>query len=210
MRVHKIVPHKLSTLSGGSSVYCSKNPLVRWLNWIKLDKLLTLAPHPIPHSCVLDLGCGNGVLLPSLCERYNMVFGLDIDPEAVASCLTLAHLNDLSNVIVHSFKGPKFPFNSKSFDIVFAASVLEHCRDLHKVASEIHRVLLPGGCLVYVSPTEGWLYRLGRLVCGYTKPVDHYHTGLEIEEVLGQYFKKEVAINFPLLPVYRMGRFKKE
>lgn len=207
MKIHKIPPNKLPSYPGGSTVYNSSNPMVRWLNWAKLNRLLQLAPYPIPHSSVLDLGCGNGVLLPSLCKHYDMVFGLDIDLNAVGSCNLLAVAHKLNNFVAHHLNSPRFPLNSKSFDIVFAASVLEHCQDLHKIASEIHRILLPGGCLVYVSPTEGWLYRLGRVVCGYQKPIDHYYNTSEIEDVLGQYLKKEVSFNYPGLPVYRMGRF---
>ena len=46
------------------------------------------------------------------------------------------------------------PFADNTFDIVFAAAVLHHSKDLKKVFGEIHRVLRPGGRLVLINETS--------------------------------------------------------
>ena len=53
------------------------------------------------------------------------------------------------------------PFIDNTFDIVFAAAVLHHSKDLKKVFMEIHRVLKPGGRLVLINETSrGMLERI--------------------------------------------------
>jgi len=46
------------------------------------------------------------------------------------------------------------PFVDNTFDIVFAAAVLHHSKDLKKVFGEIYRVLKPGGRLVLINETS--------------------------------------------------------
>lgn len=46
------------------------------------------------------------------------------------------------------------PFVDCTFDIVFAAAVLHHSKDLRRVFGEIYRVLKPGGKLVLINETS--------------------------------------------------------
>ncbi|MFA4990103.1 MAG: methyltransferase domain-containing protein [Candidatus Omnitrophota bacterium] len=46
------------------------------------------------------------------------------------------------------------PFIDNTFDMVFAAAVLHHSKNLKKVFSEIYRVLKPGGRLVLINETS--------------------------------------------------------
>jgi len=46
------------------------------------------------------------------------------------------------------------PFIDNTFDIVFAAAVLHHSKNLKKVFGEIYRVLKPGGKLVLINETS--------------------------------------------------------
>lgn len=53
------------------------------------------------------------------------------------------------------------PFANNTFDIVFAAAVLHHSKDLQKVFGEIYRVLKPGGRLILINETaRGILERI--------------------------------------------------
>lgn len=69
-------------------------------------------------------------------------------------------------------------------DVVIAADVLEHFRDLGPIVAAVHRWLRPGGILLTSLPTENLWYRLLRLIFRVTKPVDHYHTAAQVEDQL--------------------------
>jgi anaerobic magnesium-protoporphyrin IX monomethyl ester cyclase len=212
--VVRIERGSLERLSKGvyvdSPVYFSGNSLVRSLNWRKLDFALS---HLLmeDNRRVLDLGCGNGVMLPTLSGRFDLVAGIDLHTNAAAR---LKHEYGLENVSLLSGDGRRLPFRDNSFHTVLAFSSIEHFRNLQEVTAEIARVVEPGGFLLFLSPSENMFYRLGRRVFGYEKPEDHYHSAGEIMEVLKEYFTREIDRDFPVnfppgLSVYRLGRFRR-
>ena len=63
-------------------------------------------------------------------------------------------------------------------------------------------------------PTENFFYQFGRMLFGYRKPEDHYHSARTIETVVEKYFRPEAKSHLPIgvpgfLSVYRLGRFVK-
>jgi SAM-dependent methyltransferase len=100
---------------------------------------------------VLDLGCGrNGLHGDDLsCAPGATVFGVDPDPEA------LAENRVLSLRAVGS--GEDLPFSAGTFDVVASAWVLEHLDHPGLVFSEVRRVLVTGGCFVFLTP-NAWNY----------------------------------------------------
>jgi SAM-dependent methyltransferase len=63
--------------------------------------------------------------------------------------------------------GNRLPFANGSFDRIWGNAILHHL-DLPTVASEIARVLAPGGIAVFCEPWgENWLLRLARGRLGY-------------------------------------------
>jgi ubiquinone/menaquinone biosynthesis C-methylase UbiE len=189
-----------------SPIYYTGSWPVRELQWRKLGALVKMAKGE--SGRVLDLCCGNGVLLPTLSRMFDQVVGLDIHTEA-ASVLRSYH--QLRNVFLIADNAYSMCFKDDSFDFIFAASCLEHFRDLDKISREISRVLKPGGKLFYLCPTENLLYCIGRKLLGYTKPIDHYWTADLIEWHLKSQFKPVTLKSYPsaLLPIYRMGVWKK-
>ncbi|MBN2125075.1 MAG: methyltransferase domain-containing protein, partial [Deltaproteobacteria bacterium] len=194
-----------------SPVYFARNPVVRALNWAKLDAGLSLLPDTEERREVLDFGCGNGVMLPSLSARYDRVLGIDRHPTAAAR---MKRNRRLDNVLLLRADGLRLPIRTRVLQGVVALSVLEHFEDLEAAASEIARVLRPGGFLLFLSPTENFFYRIGRALCGYRKPPDHYHPAGEIERVLGGRLEVEQTRNFPFdslpfLSAYRILLLRK-
>ena len=99
---------------------------------------------------VLDLGCGTGELARALAVAGLQVAGCDISPQkllrAVRDCGRRAGWVQL---------GPDWqrqPFASVAFDVVVAASLLEHVREPAVVLGECARVLRPGGVMLYTVP----------------------------------------------------------
>jgi radical SAM superfamily enzyme YgiQ (UPF0313 family)/SAM-dependent methyltransferase len=194
-----------------SPVYFAKNPMVREINWRKLDAAVALA-NSESDGRVLDFACGNGVLLPTLSKCFRNVIGIDLHTNAAK------RIKDhfaLENVRLLCSDGTKLPFATGCFSVVFALSALEHFLKLDDAASEIARVLSPGGLLIFLSPTENLVYRAGRGILGYRKPADHYHTPEGIEKSLGTHLRPDSVRSwpfrfFPSISMYRIVSFRKE
>jgi SAM-dependent methyltransferase len=91
---------------------------------------------------VLDIGCAKGFLVAALHERGIEALGVDISlyalTKAEANALALVDLNDGA-----------LPFSGNKFDLVTAMGTLEYLRDDNPILEEAHRVLKPGGALVW-------------------------------------------------------------
>lgn len=181
---------------------------VRWLQWGKLTALWKMQKHQ--NDYILDFGCGNGVMLPTFSRHFNEVIGFDIQTKAA---INVKNHYQLENVQIRKGQArwPCYlPFYAHAFDVVWASSVLEHIKDLDMAVYQLHRVLRPGGQLLFLSPNENWLYRLGRKVLGLKKPHDHYHTGQEIEKALHEHFESEVKKRWPpFINLYVVGRYRR-
>ncbi|PCH94880.1 MAG: hypothetical protein COB85_05130 [Bacteroidetes bacterium] len=211
----KIKAEKLKTLSKGKDAmdtYFYKNKVIQDLYWNRLEKMLKMADG-FQASTVLDLGCGQGVLLPTLSKNYSKVSGIDLDTSIAAQIVEIYGLNNVTLSQSDIFNNS---FSDNSFDLIFAPSVLEHFDDQHALFTEITRVLKPGGKIIFSSPTETLLYELGRKVFGAVKPEDHYHSVFEIQRIARRYLQFKNKTNGPIsfLPafvsVYIIYAFEKE
>ncbi|MHB8875158.1 MAG: class I SAM-dependent methyltransferase [Myxococcaceae bacterium] len=163
-------------------IYTTPNPVVRWIFWQRLGSLLRLAEgHALGR--VLDCGCGEGALLPSLSAAAREVSAVDLDVRAADR---LVQTLRLPNVSVLRANIDRLPFPDASFDAVFSADVLEHLPVLEPGLAELRRVLKPGGSLFVSAPTENLVYVVGRAVFGFQKPPDHYRSARDIERLLSR------------------------
>jgi SAM-dependent methyltransferase len=107
-----------------------------------------------PAKNILDLGCGVGDF-----GRYRPnvsvnVYGIDIDPAAVARAQAheIAVQGDLENAAL--------PYETGYFDAVLARDILEHLQAPWLTLQEVRRVLKPGGLvvasLVMAKPQAVW------------------------------------------------------
>jgi 2-polyprenyl-3-methyl-5-hydroxy-6-metoxy-1,4-benzoquinol methylase len=107
---------------------------------------------------ILDFGCGCGRVVRRLAELPGDVHGSDFDAGAIAWCR--------ENLPFASFRrndlAPPLRSAAKSFDLVYALSVLTHLPvDLqHAWVQELTRVLRPGGMLLVTTHGERYLDRL--------------------------------------------------
>jgi SAM-dependent methyltransferase len=101
---------------------------------------------------ILDVGCAYGWALAELASVAEEVWGIDTDEEAVEKAA-----RDYPNIRVLVADGSNLPFEDSYFDAVVLSEVVEHVgRSARKpVVDEVHRVLRPGGVLVFSSPHRG-------------------------------------------------------
>jgi SAM-dependent methyltransferase len=97
---------------------------------------------------ILDLGAGYGAVTGELVRRGGgMVVALDLEVTAVTP--SVAAPGVCANAC-------QLPFAHESFDLVFCQCVLLWVGDMvAAVATEIHRILQPGGILVALEPDYG-------------------------------------------------------
>src|SRR5713101_1697622 len=127
---------------------------------------------------ILDAGCGTGRHLKRLILAGAIPFGIDFS----YGMLSAANRNCPSVPLAMADLEQPLPFLPDSFDAVLCSLIGEHLSQLHALASEFHRVLKPGGRLVFAVyhpemaaagieanfEKEGIEYRLGAV--HYTVP----------------------------------------
>jgi len=121
-----------------------------------------------PGRRVLDLGCRDGALTEAYASG-NDVVGVDADKEALAEAARRGietHWADLDQPL---------QFDDESFDVVVAGELLEHLRDPHRLATEIKRVLKPGGTFVASVPNAFRLKGRLRFLAGRAPESDPTH-----------------------------------
>ena len=111
---------------------------------------------------VLDLGCGGGFMAEALAARGAHVTG--IDPAAAAIEAARNHARGAGLHIGYDVGvGEALPYDDAGFDAVVCVDVLEHVTDLHKVLSEVARVLRPGGLFLFDTINRNPLARLATI-----------------------------------------------
>lgn len=99
-----------------------------------------------PGQYVLDIGCGTGYTACLLAKEYQVeVVAADINPKVLEDARKrIAEEGVSDKVTVIEADAQELPFPADTFDAAIAESVLVFC-DQEKVASEVYRVLRPGG-----------------------------------------------------------------
>jgi SAM-dependent methyltransferase len=121
-----------------------------------------------PNCVVVDFGAGRGAAyyedsslyrksLRSLRGEGRRIIGVDVDP--------VVSNNPWVDEAVVIDAGAPLPFPDETFDLVVSDSTFEHVSDAAQVASELDRVLKPGGWICARTPNRhGYVALLNRLV----------------------------------------------
>ncbi len=101
---------------------------------------------------VLDIGCGDGVLLEQLIARHRAirVSGIDLSPGEIARAqrrLPAANVDDLVVAAAESM-----PFTNDAFDAVASHLVVMLIRDVNAALQQVRRVLRQRGVFAFVVP----------------------------------------------------------
>jgi len=141
----------------------------------------------------LDAGCGIGVLAREFRRAGLRVCGVDISDARLAEAASLTGLP----LVTDGAPGPeehlrrssvdRLPYPSERFDGVYSSSVLEYVPDLGAALAELHRVVRPGGHLLFNMPNARsvfrQLYAMVRAKSAYSRIVPRW--AYPQEEILG-------------------------
>lgn len=106
-----------------------------------------VAPSLPPRPVMMDLGCGPGLFLRDLGERYPAatLYGYDVTPAMVAYGQQLSCAGAKPMVALHDAVTQPLPHAAGSVHLVSMSSVLHVLDEPLPVLAEIRRVLAPGG-----------------------------------------------------------------
>lgn len=116
-----------------------------FLGWLELG----------PDDHVLDVACGSGGPALFLSETLGVsVTGVDVNPSAIATADRLAAERGLTDRarFVEGDAGRRLPFDDGAFDAIVCIDAINHLLDRAEVFGDWHRLLRPGGRLLFTDP----------------------------------------------------------
>lgn len=186
--------------------YLHTNPLIRWLMWRRYEVLAKFIGEESGRTA-LEFGCGMGLFLPELNQRFDRVFAIDLFPD-YAKVLSDRRALD-TRFVATLDEIPNF-----EIDVIVAADVLEHLEDLPAYLSKFARVLKAGGKFLVSGPTENLIYKLGRVAAGFAGKGDYHHTNIDrlIDDITASGFShvRTIELPLPILPsLFKICEFAK-
>jgi SAM-dependent methyltransferase len=106
-----------------------------------------VAPTLPSRPAVVDLGCGPGLFLHDLGERYPQasLYGYDVTPAMIAYAQQLPASGARPRLVLHDVATQPLPHATGTVHLVTMSSVLHVVDEPLPVLAEIRRVLAPGG-----------------------------------------------------------------
>lgn len=135
---------------------------------LKWPKLAPFVPRG-EGVAILDFGCGAGHLIEEM-HRLNPAarfMGVDVSREALARARARCPYAQFFEDHEGASSIP-----DASADFVLSSEVIEHVYDTEQMASEIARVLKPGGKLLLTTPYHGFLKNLAITLFGFDRHFD--------------------------------------
>lgn len=129
------------------------------LHYDAIRREMTAAGVWRPAMKLLDVGCGVGRYSEFWSARGFNVIGLDCEQDLIAQARTNARLRG-QQIRFEVGSADRLPFPDRSFDLVYANSLLEHVPNWQTCLDEWVRVLAPGG-LLWVETTNRLCPRQG-------------------------------------------------
>ncbi|MEQ7919657.1 class I SAM-dependent methyltransferase [Xanthomonas sp. WHRI 1810A] len=126
---------------------------------VAVDDLRELFTDPLPdRPVVLDAGCGQGKSFQYLRNAFapSRLLGVDADPHSLRLSGEEAQRLDMDVELIGS-DCAALTVADASVDMVFCHQTFHHLVEQEKALAEFHRVLKPGGYLLFAESTEAYI-----------------------------------------------------
>jgi len=189
------------------------NPIVGMVYWSRLKEVFNYLKNR-RWKLILEVGCGYGFFLPSLCQIGEKAIGSDIeDMFDFCEKVTLREIQkNYANLELKKADAKNLSnyIDKSSCDVIVAISVLEHINDFNGAIKEIRKCLKPNGIFVCVLPSENWLYKLGKRLVGYEKDYHKHYNYERLRANLCKNLEEVKRWNCPSgIPLFFIGVYTK-
>jgi SAM-dependent methyltransferase len=124
--------------------------------------------RPAHARVALDVGCGDGYFTSKLIGLGCQATGMDLSPVGLEKA---KQRNPMGTFRAHDLTQP-FPFEDRTFDVVWCSEVLEHLFSPRYALEQIFRVLKPGGQLLATVPAHQFLKNLAIALFAFDRHYD--------------------------------------
>jgi SAM-dependent methyltransferase len=121
-----------------------------WGMWRIPDDGLGLLPDDMAGMDAIELGCGTGYVSAWMARRGARVVGIDVSEEQLATARRLAAQHGIDLNLIHG-NAETVPYPDGSFDFAISEYGAATWCDPYVWIPEAHRLLRPGGGLVFLS-----------------------------------------------------------
>lgn len=137
-----------------------------------LDRILTAVVEAEPIGISAEVCCGTGHAFELYQDKVACGIGMDISTQMLSAAK--AKFTGKRMYFVQG-DATMMPLESGSFDTVIMLGGIHHVNDRRSLFFEIHRILKPGGRLIWREPvSDFWLWRLLRIIIYRASPrLDH-------------------------------------
>ena len=167
----------MNTTSGSARLFVPETRLGFWFlgtqTWetrvvrVALQDLARLIPagRRPARPVVLDVGCGQGKSFQPLQELFapQRLIGIDFEPACLEKAAREA-AKERVPVEIQRGDASALALPEASVDVVFCHQTFHHLTRQREALAEVHRVLKPGGLLLFAESTrayiESWIIRL--------------------------------------------------
>lgn len=157
---------------------------------------------------LLDIGAGIGELIELEKQKFEKIYGIDIDKEPVEIChkrfendnniqIMQGDINDLENL-----------FKDKKFDCITCLDVLEHIKveECKKVLNKIHNILKNGGKFIFTGPG---VFEKVRIFLGRSPTHLHSHTSYGWKGIIEMAGFNTITVETVEFPLFHSDFFRK-
>jgi ubiquinone/menaquinone biosynthesis C-methylase UbiE len=162
--------HNSMTTRGTAAAHVPESRFGVWFlgteTWVKhvlefavndLDRLIGDRRPVSP--VIVDVGCGWGRSFKLLQERFHpaRLIGIDVEPRLLEAAARQVARDGLA-VELRCENSSRLSLASQSVDMIFCHQTFHHLVDQEGAIEEFHRVLKPGGLLLFAESTRAYIH----------------------------------------------------